>query len=185
MSYLNCRQGCSIPVVLSLLSCSGRPASVSYPDSCIPSAISGFPFPLSCPGFPVLTVLSRLSCPGCPIPAVHQLSCPGCPVPASLSSLSCPSFPVLAVLSRQSFSSYSAQTPLSTALLTPLSSPGSPVLSVLSRPPIQADLSRLLSCPVFVYFRRRFSRKAKSNFSENCPESTTSWWRFCVFIPHC
>ncbi len=79
---------------------------VFYPGCTILSVFLTFLSQFSCPGFPVLAVLSRLSCPGCPVQGVlYQLSCP----------------------------SFSARTPLSTALLMSLSCSGSSVLSVLSR----------------------------------------------------
>jgi hypothetical protein len=68
---------------------------------------------LSCPGFPLPAVLSRLSFSGCLVLTVHfwlscpdrrvpdalsRLFCPGCPALAGLSRLSCPGCPVSAVL---------------------------------------------------------------------------------------
>ncbi len=51
----------------------------------------GWPGRLSCPGCPVLAVMSWLSCPDCPVLAVLSLlSCPGCPVSAVPSQFSCP-----------------------------------------------------------------------------------------------
>jgi hypothetical protein len=57
-------------------------------------------FWLSSPGWPVLTVLSRLSCHSYPASFVlSQLSCPCCHVLFVLSSLCSRGYPVLAILS--------------------------------------------------------------------------------------
>ncbi len=83
---------------------------------------------MSCPGYPVLCVLSCLSCPTCPVLSVLSrsscpwlscpwLACPGCPVqvscpwchvlghcPGCLVSAVCLGFPVQDVFSQQSCS---------------------------------------------------------------------------------
>jgi hypothetical protein len=104
LSLLSC-QSCPAPDVLSKISCSDQSVL------CRPS----------CPGYPVLVVLSELSCLRCHVPDVlSQLawlfypSCPvlaGCPVLDILSQppwLFHPGSPVLAVLSLLSYSGRSA-----------------------------------------------------------------------------
>jgi hypothetical protein len=88
--------GCSVPAVLSQLSCPPLPC-----HSCsVPAALSQ----LFCPRCPVTAVFSSLPCHSCSVPAaLSQLSCPRCPVPAIfsptlVSPLSCPCRHVLAVL---------------------------------------------------------------------------------------
>ncbi len=108
---LSCH-GCLVQFVRSQLSCPDYPAP-GYP------LLAVLPW-LSCPGYTVPAVLSRLYYPGCPllavlpwlsclgytVPAVlsrlyilPRLSCHGCPVQVLLSQLSCSDYPALAVLS--------------------------------------------------------------------------------------
>jgi hypothetical protein len=104
LSWLTCRAN------LSRLSCRGCPvqhhsrcrvSDVMSPVYCYGGPASVFPSQLSCPTYPVPSVMfwiscpSSLSCPACTIPTVFS-SCPG---PAVLPRLSCPSYPAPAFLS--------------------------------------------------------------------------------------
>ncbi len=121
--------GCVI-LVLSMLSCSGHSASVSYPGSTILTVFSGCPVlparsqlfysialdrtssrlsslaflsQLSCLSYPVLAVLSQLSYTSCPVPAVFsQLSCSSCYAQTALSTAIAPSSLDIIVMSWQS-----------------------------------------------------------------------------------
>ncbi len=74
--------------------------SVKYPLSCPGCPVINVMSLLSCSGRSVLSVLSKMTCPGCIVPAVlSRLSDPGCPVLAVPSGLSCAGCPVPGVLS--------------------------------------------------------------------------------------
>jgi hypothetical protein len=118
------------------------------------------------PGYPILSVQSRLSSPVCPVLSVLSLrSCPFGPVPAVLTQLSCSGFAVPADQSRLTFPtelpplSCPAVLPLLLSLICPvlvvlsvLPCCGRLIFSILSRlfclnyPPSCAFLPRL-SCP--------------------------------------
>jgi hypothetical protein len=125
LSWLSCH-GCPIPVVLYLLSSSGRPVLYSCPNCTILTGLFGCPFsnvlvqnscprcPVlaqSFPGWPVSTtspdwpasvVLSQLPCPRYSVPTVLSFFCHTYPVPAVLfclsCTLSCPGFTILTIL---------------------------------------------------------------------------------------
>jgi hypothetical protein len=161
--------GCPVPDVLSWLSAKVVPSRFPCPSCPVLTVMfspSCHPFPvlavfnlisslailsrLSCPCYPIPTVLSQLSFPECSVPAaLTQFPAPALLSPALLSPLPCPGCHVLAVLSCQSIQTNLSGLSCSSChvldVLSQLYCHGhsSPVLVVLSQ------LCCLLSCPCF------------------------------------
>jgi hypothetical protein len=130
--------------VLPWFSCPGYPVPVVL----VLANLSSLSCPAGLSDWPVQTGLFQLSCPGCPVMAVLSwLSCHGCPPTVVLSQLPCPCCHLLAILSWLFY-------PVSPLLL---SCPGGPVLVFLSPCPVLSLTSSpsgpvpsillLLSCP--------------------------------------
>ncbi len=155
LTRLSCSRGPVLAVLLFQLPCPGHIGHCS-PDT------------MSCPGSPVISVITRLTCLAACRANLSRLSCPDCPVLDVLSQLACPSGPVPDVLFQLAL--WSIQVTLSyldvlskisslkcrgcsiPVVLSSLSCPCCHILAVLPLLAILTVLSRpsfWLSCPSF------------------------------------